>query len=224
MTDEKHRRNTRALEQPLISDPIELARAEARNGLKQFDAAMSMAQTAIERGNFKFRPSQILPLHREAMQGLTSYAGTFRPGPVEIGESTHQPPAAHLVPELIEDMCDYVNSEWAQSALYLSAYVMWRLNWIHPFADGNGRTSRIASYFILCIRSGSIVPGTPTIPDQIVGNRTPYFQALEAADHACEVGEIDVSVMETLLERLLAAQLSNYFRQSGGQLPDKRTD
>jgi len=55
---------------------------------------------------------------------------------------------------------------------------MWRLNWIHPFADGNGRTSRILSYVVLSIRSGALPPGTPTIPDLIVENRQPYFAAI----------------------------------------------
>jgi hypothetical protein len=32
------------------------------------------------------------------------------------------------------------------TAIHLAAYLMWRLNWIHPFADGNGRTARMTSY------------------------------------------------------------------------------
>jgi Fic family protein len=71
--------------------------------------------------------------------------------------------------------------------IHLAAYLMWRLNWIHPFADGNGRTSRIISYVVLSIRAGAILPGTPTIPDQIVDNRKPYFDALDAADLASVV-------------------------------------
>ena len=94
-----------------------------------------------------------------------------------------------IVPELIEEMCDYVNEHWETSTpLHLGAYIMWRLNWIHPFADGNGRTSRILSYVVLSIRAGSLPPGTPTIPDQIVENRTPYFEALDAADEAWRLG------------------------------------
>jgi Fic family protein len=103
----------------------------------------------------------------------------------------------HTVPELVEDMSDYVNGHWNESTpIHLAAYVMWRLNWIHPFADGNGRTSRVVSYVVLSIRAGAILPGMPTIPDQIVDNRKPYFDALEAADAACRDGRIDVSKME----------------------------
>jgi Fic family protein len=51
--------------------------------------------------------------------------------------------AVRMVLEQIEFMCDYVNDRWAEaSAVHLCAYVLWRLNWIHPFGDGNGRTAR----------------------------------------------------------------------------------
>lgn len=80
MSDQPGRRNTRALEPALITDPIELAKAEARNGLKQYDAGIQEALAAIERGSFKLRASLILGLHRVALDGLSSYAGTFRPG------------------------------------------------------------------------------------------------------------------------------------------------
>lgn len=96
MNDHPDRRNTRALEPSLITDPIELAKAEARNGLKQYDAGIQEAQSAIERGNFKLRSSLICSLHREALNGLTSYAGIFRPGPVEIGKSATNLPRLTL--------------------------------------------------------------------------------------------------------------------------------
>jgi len=118
-------------------------------------------------------------------------------------------------------MCDYVNDHWDESTpIHLAAYLMWRLNWIHPFADGNGRTSRIISYVVLSIRAGAVLPGTPTIPDQIVDNRIPYFEALDAADAACRDGKIDVSKMEALLGSLFAKQLTGFYRAVGGKLPD----
>jgi hypothetical protein len=46
------------------------------------------------------------------------------------------------------------------------------------------------------------LPGTLTIPDQIVDNRKPYFDALDAADLALRDGRVDVSKMEELLARI----------------------
>ena len=111
------------------------------------------------------------------------------------------------MPEMVEDLCDYVNENWKRNALHLAAYVMWRLNWIHPFTDGNGRTSRAASYLILCLRTGYLLPGRRTIPDQISEDRTSYYGALEAADQACLGGKIDLKEMEELLSEMLAKQL-----------------
>jgi Fic family protein len=219
--EERDRRDSRALEPELLSDPQAKAVAETRNGFRQYDAAITTIQSAIERGSFKLRPSLILALHREALAGISSYAGNYRPGGVAIEGSQHVPVAAHLVPELVEDMCDYVNDHWdASTPIHLAAYLMWRLNWIHPFADGNGRTSRIVSYAVLSIRAGTLLPGAPTIPDYIVDNRKPYFDALDAADIACRSGSIDVSRMEELLAALLARQLASFYQAAGGKLPD----
>jgi Fic family protein len=218
--EERDRRDSRALEPELISDPQEKAAAEARNGFRQYDAAIAAIQTALERGSFRLRPSLILGLQREALAGISSYAGNYRPSGVAIEGSKHEPVGAHLVPELVEDMCDYVNDRWSESSpIHLASYVMWRLNWIHPFADGNGRTSRIVSYIVLSVRAGSILPGIPTIPDQIVDNRKPYFDALDAADVAFREGKIDVSKMEDLLAALLAHQLTQFYKAMGGRLP-----
>ncbi len=123
-----------------------------------------------------------------------------------------------MVAGLLEEMCDYVNEGWETSnGIHLSAYVMWRLNWIHPFADGNGRTSRAVSYLVLCAKALSILPGRPKIPDQIVDNRIPYFEALDSADAAWRDGTLDVGKMETLLSGMLARQLANAYTQIGGQ-------
>lgn len=219
--EERDRRDSRALEPELITDPQAKASAEARNGFRQYDAAIGAIHSALEKGAFKLRPSLILGLQREALMGISSYAGNYRPGGVAIEGSTHEPVGAHLVPELVEEMCDYVNEQWEESTpIHLAAYLMWRLNWIHPFADGNGRTSRIISYVVLSIRAGAVLPGTPTIPDQIVDNRNPYFEALDAADAAYRDGKIDVSKMEALLGVLLANQLAGFYQSAGGKLPD----
>jgi Fic family protein len=96
---------------------------------------------------------------------------------------------------------------------------MWKLNWIHPFSGGNGRTSRAASYLVLCAKLGYRLPGTQTIPEQIVANRQPYYAALDAADAACSRNTIDLSVMEQLLSDMLANQLASVI--DAASLPDQ---
>jgi Fic family protein len=209
--DEAGRRDSKAVIPPLIVDPDARAAREVENGFRQ----LKKVEDAIEyyrdaERPFRLRPSLILALHREALDGISLFAGNTRPGPVEIENSKHVPPPAFLVQELIEDMCDYVNANWeARSAIHLAAYVMWRLNWIHPFDDGNGRTSRAVSYLILCLKLGGYLPGLKTIPDYIVDRRGPYYDAIEAADQAAKEDRVDVTVMEALLDQLLQQQLDS---------------
>lgn len=162
-----------------------------------------------------------MQLHAVVLEGIHLFAGTFRNGPAEIHGSNHEPPAAWLVAEEVAAMCDYVNDNWGKSPIHLSAYVLWRLNWIHPFADGNGRTARAASYVVLSIKLNSLLPGTKTIPDEIAGNKGPYYDALEAADAAWKQSQcVDVSVLESLLEGKLGAQLVQALKEAAEESPD----
>ncbi|MFT0892976.1 Fic family protein [Pseudochelatococcus sp. G4_1912] len=216
---DKLRRHSVATEAYLIKDDQARAEAEARNGLLQYDYALRMIMDAIEKGSaWKLRTSALLALHREALQGISSYAGNFRPAAVMIEGSNHKPVDAHRVPELIEELCDYVNENWEnKTAIHLASYVMWRLNWIHPFSDGNGRTSRMVSYVVLCVKLGLAPPGHNTIPEQIVDNRIPYFDALEAADKSTKDGPHDLSQMEELIESMLAKQLASVMETATGK-------
>jgi Fic family protein len=203
-------RHSRAFDAEIITDPDALARQEALNGLRQFDAVIRMVESFLDpqRQPFKFRPSHLLHLHREALAGISGYAGNWRPAQIAIHGSQHNPPNAFEVPERIEELCDYVNEKWEEkSPIHLAAYVMWRLNWIHPFTDGNGRTSRAAAYMILCVKMGYILPGKRTIPDQIAEDKTPYYKALEAADRAWQGGKVDLTALKDLLSSMLANQL-----------------
>lgn len=208
-------------ETPLVvTDPEEIARREAENGIRQFNLAVEMIRSFVKEPErpFKLRSHMILQLQKAALEGLHPLAGTYRNTPVKIGGSGHQPPEAAFVSEEVEHLCQYVNENWDRSsAVHLAAYILWKLNWIHPFSDGNGRTARVVSYVALSIKLDSLLPGTPTIPEQIAADKKPYYDALESADDQLKAGKVDVSVLEALLDGMLAAQLVNAARQAVGQ-------
>lgn len=196
-------RHSKADEPEIVVDLLERAKLEARNALEQFSAVISLVEefTEADHPPFRLRPSTILNLQRIALKGLSAYAGVFRPAGVDIGGSKHKPVDAHLVASRVEEMCDYLHDNWAKPPIHLTAYALWRLNWIHPFTDGNGRTARAVAYLILCVRLGYRLPGTKTIPELIAADKDPYYAALEAADDG------DLTVLEKLLAALLAQQL-----------------
>jgi Fic family protein len=194
---------------------------EARNGLLQFDEVKKMVASA--RAGFKMTPDVLLRLQYLAIHDLYTCAGKFRTGAVYLSRTDpdptlHQPGPWEEVAKRVDEMCDYINGNFGKSAIHLSAYAMWRHNWIHPFFGGNGRTSRAAAYLILCARLGYDLPGSPTVPQQIAdmpASRDRYFKALQAADAADRNGRLDVSGMEELVSDCLAAQLLSIHQQAG---------
>lgn len=202
------RRSTALDNQPthvqLIEDASEIALREAQNGLRQFDEVLRL----VRESNWRFVLTSDVIKHLQflATEGIWSSAGQFRRYGVEISNTEHQPPDFEDVPQLVDDLCEYANSH-TDNPLHLAAFLMWRLNWIHPFGDGNGRTSRAVSYLALSITLGAELPGSPTIPDLIVRQKQPYYGALDSADAAWKCGRLDVSQMELLMRQLLEQQL-----------------
>jgi hypothetical protein len=62
------------------------------------------------------------------------------------------------------------------------------------------------------------LPGTKTVPEQIAQNKTPYYNALEAADEAfARDGIIDTTKMEQYLGDLIANQLAGILETATGR-------
>ncbi len=168
---------------------------------------------------FRLRISILKDLNRAAVEGLMKEPGALRQEPMSIRGSGHTPPRCEEVQRHLEELCDYVNENWDKGAFHLAAYVMWRLNWIHPFRDGNGRTSRAASYLVLCVRLGKSPPGNVTVPQRIKKDMAPYYAALEAADEAWKRHEVDVSQMAKLLDALVMEQVRDAGSNTRSSLP-----
>jgi Fic family protein len=190
---------------------------EIENGFRQFDLTLEIIRYHLEPDRpFALRVPLILDLQREALNGIQVDAGKIRTTPVGISKSKHTPPAPHLVSIHLNEFCDFVNNNWHErTAFYLSAYAMWRLNWIHPFTDGNGRTSRALSYILLSVKLGYVLPGSPAIPQQIEEDNSHYIRALELADAAAASGREDVTEMEVMIRSMLAKQLLSVIDAAG---------
>lgn len=110
----------------------------------------------------------------------------------------------------MDDFINTVNRTWESAdALALSAFVLWRLNHIHPFINGNGRTARAASYFVLCVKLGFWLPGATILPELLRRERPRYVEALRAADASIKAGSLDLSQLHALMAELLEEQIAS---------------
>lgn len=196
-------------------DAEEKVRLESRNGAIQAAFLLETANNWSK--GAPLTPAILLELQRLAVNQIYRCAGHFRDDRVIIQGTGHTPPHHSEVEGHVVQMCDYVNSHWSdRSAIHLAAYAMWRVNWIHPFFGGNGRTARAFSYLVLCAGLGFAIPGSKTIPEFIVEDRNPYFEALRKADVSANGNQFDVSRMEELVSALLAKQLKSVHDQATG--------
>ena len=87
-------------------------------------------------------------LKHVAVANISQFGGRFREEPIYVG--THKPPHFRDVPELMDQFISSFHENWYDwTATELAAYGLWRLNWNYPFMEGNGRTARAASYYLL---------------------------------------------------------------------------
>ncbi len=135
-------------------------------------------------------------LNHIAVANISQFGGRFREEPIYV--SNHIPPHFREVPHLMDQFISTVHENWYNwTYTELAAYALWRMNWIYPFIEGNGRTARAACYYLLCVRSGGLLGGRRTVPERIRDDRKPYYAALKAADLAWDAGNLDISKMKS---------------------------
>lgn len=163
---------------PLLCAPDAKATLEARNGVEQLDYITEL----VEVGARELRESHVLELQSIAIRNVYPCGGKYRTAlhNVFIAKSPHRLPEAAFVPSLVRDAVDWINRQRGQrSALERAAFALWRFNWIHPFAGGNGRTSRALAYLVVCMDAGRMLPGVPSMPSLIYEHRDDYLLALQ---------------------------------------------
>ena len=105
---------------------------------------------------------------------------------------------------------DEVNRSWEKAdPVSLACFILWRLNHIHPFVNGNGRTARVASYYALCLKVGAWLPGDTLLPELLRRERPDYVAALKHADASIPTGNLDLSSLHALVTKLLNEQMGS---------------
>ena len=126
----------------------------------------------------KINEREVLVMHNLILRGIMpEYAGKYRNIQVMIKGSAHMPPQPFLVAKQMEELyLWYVTNYKTYHPVLLAAEMHERLVTIHPFVDGNGRTSRLLMNLIL-LSNGYVIAN-------IKGDyetRMQYYTTLEQA-------------------------------------------
>lgn len=116
-------------------------------------------------------------LHRIILKNIDdTSAGVYRAYNVRILGAVHIPPSPLKIPKLIKEFLDwYYENKHLLPIPELAAYVHYKFVCIHPFIDGNGRTSRLLMNLVL-MQNG--------YPPAVILNidRKKYYRVLQMAD------------------------------------------
>lgn len=179
-----------------------------QNLIRQYDLMTNCSEIGIKQGPIAFDKSMLWALNHVDVANISTFGGRFRQEPIYVGG--HKPPHFREVADWMDRFISTVHENWyIWTPTELAAYGLWRLNWIHPFGEGKGRTARAICYYILCVRNGSLLPGRKILPERIREDRAGYEGALQAADAAWENGHLDFTEIEEYLAALVQAQLDD---------------
>lgn len=179
-----------------------------RNLVRQYDLMLNCIEIGLQKGIESFDKYTLWSFNAAAVANLAQHGGRYREEPIYVGN--HRPPHFKEVPDHMDRLFSVIHENWTsvEDPMILPAYALWRLNWIHPFVEGNGRTARAACYYLICLKAGAILPGKKIVPERIRENREPYYSALRAADRHWDNGDFNVAELATFLGDLLKDQLA----------------
>ena len=153
-------------------------------------------------------------LHHAATVFLLKQPGRYRKTNVNIqrdGVVTFLPPPWAEVPRQMVAFFGELAVLWREGdALDVAAFALWRITWVHPFRDGNGRTAFAFAYGCLCLKLGGLLPYTDTVLDQMLAAPAQCNELLRAMDESISEtpnGRPDLSALKLYLDQLLLNQI-----------------
>lgn len=128
----------------------------------------------------------IREIHKRLVEGVRG--GTAQPGAYRAvqnlvvnaatGKTVYTPPPPGDVPELMRDLVQWLNTPTDIHAVLVSGIAQFQLVHIHPFIDGNGRTSRLLS--TLCLyRTGYDFKHLFSISEFYDRDRAAFYAAIQ---------------------------------------------
>lgn len=170
---------------------------EVRNAIKTYELYPKLNPFSIQ---------DLLFAHRTMMTGLVDEAGMFRSGGVGVFDGDkpiHIAPPADRVKGLMNDLFGWLeNSD--DHLLVRSCVFHYEFEFIHPFADGNGRTGRLWQSLIL----GRLNPIFEHLPveNMVYANQQEYYNAINRSSDLGDSGPFIDFMLEEILLALVGHQ------------------
>lgn len=144
----------------------------------------------------------LLEAHKQMMAGLISENGKFRTSGVGVfagDQVIHMAPPAKLVPGEIQNLITWYRNSKVHP-LIKSAIFHYEFEFIHPFADGNGRMGRL--WHSLLLGNWNEIFFWLPIEELIRSRQEEYYQALGKSDELGESSPFVEFMMEVILDTL----------------------
>ncbi len=173
----------------VIASPREVQ--EVKNALAAYDRFDSW-KPDVEK--------DLLQAHRILMSGLIDEAGLYRHGGMGVmaGQQViHMAPPADRVPHLMADLFGWLTVTDAHP-LIASSVFHYEFEFIHPFADGNGRMGRLWQSLILA-RWNALFADIP-VESLIFEHQAEYYQAIQESTQKADSAPFIAFMLRMILD------------------------
>lgn len=162
-----------------LSEGRELASKDQRAKREVLNYFAGLRYISEQADTKAIRHTNLFELHRMLAEEVMDQgsAGQYRDFGVQVG--IHVPPPASKVKPLMSELLSWWNKPaLSLSPILSSAILHYRFEYIHPFADGNGRTGRALALWDL-YRRGFDTHHLFSIDEYYWEDRMAYYSALE---------------------------------------------
>ncbi|NLH15181.1 MAG: Fic family protein [Phycisphaerae bacterium] len=172
-------------EQLLEGKPVPGADPDDAQELLNYRSAFDFVSEYLKTGG-PITEGLIREIHKRLVEGVRG--GSAAPGDYRkiqnyvvnsaTGQTIYTPPSATEVPILMAELVHWLNSERTIHPVLIGGIAQFQLVHIHPFLDGNGRTSRLLS--TLCLyRNGYDFKRLFTISEFYDRDRSAFYRAIQ---------------------------------------------
>jgi len=177
-------------EQLLAGKPVPEADPDDVRELLNYKKAFEFVSEYLEDSG-PITEGLVREIHKRLVEGVRG--GAAAPGEYRkiqnyvvnssTGETAYTPPPAHDVPIMMAELVDWLNQEREIHPVLVSGISQFQFVHIHPFLDGNGRTSRLLS--TLCLyRAGYDFKRLFTISEYYDRDRRAFYRAIQSVREA----------------------------------------